>query len=178
MKKARRKVLFALVCGILLCGYSAVQAAIIWDPTNDSVNFFTLLDISTVDVAIFDDNYSSNSDAHLNIIWSTTPYGISTAKLEFNAANNSVSNGFDEISLTDNNWYWLAISFDGGLNWQEPAAAFDLKNDQYLLTLTSDSDDFIIQIDSQIVPIPAPVLLFGSGLIGLVAFRRRTLKRY
>ena len=99
-----------------------------------------------------------------------------------------VNNASDGTTITlsgDNHFVlgmkWVDSTFPGSVNGYFPDSGWALEStpDTYLITFDGfkGAEDPItgstVAVDVQVVPVPAAVWLFGSGLIGLVGVARR-----
>jgi len=151
-----------------------VSAATVFAPTDGDVNFITNdLSVGTL-LALFDDSDTSNSDG-LNILTGAGSGNFVTgvayiAADTLNPGDYTASNPSGTIALTGSNWFTLAISTDGGTNWSSDTGYDYLENNTYNVYF---ADGSVLEIDVRVVPVPAAVWLFGSGLLGLVGVARR-----
>lgn len=74
------------------------------------------------------------------------------------------------LNLSGSDWFILAISTDNGSIWSGNTGVTYLGAESYDVHF---SDGSVFQVDVAVVPVPATVWLFGSGLIGLVGIARR-----
>jgi len=142
--------------------------ASIFAPTDGDVNFILDTFNTGTTLAMFDDSDVTYTTA-LNITplpenVIITPGGIDFG--DFTATNEASST----LNLTGNDWFRLAISTDGGTNWSGDISSSPAGTN--LLNVTF-SDGTVLAVDIKVVPVPAAVWLFGSGLLGLVGIARR-----
>jgi hypothetical protein len=74
------------------------------------------------------------------------------------------------LTLTGSDQFILGISTDSGASWSGDTSVTPLGANSYTVTFTDGS---VLEIDVRIVPVPAGVWLFGSGLLGLIGISRR-----
>ena len=161
----KKILLILMTCFALSVFVVPVQASTVWFPTESGQIDVNFLNLSGFDLAIFDDD----------------DVGLSTP-LVLNAPGDTISfsqiNGdWDLLSTETGNTLTLTDSFNfmialnGGVNW---IANTDFEKIAFgLYNLKWDNIVGIAVIDAQPVPLPASVLLLGSGLFALVAIRRR-----
>ena len=147
---------------------SQVNAATVFAPTDGDVNFlFSTLDPST-QLAMFDDSDTSFAGSSLAIsvpeLIDFTSGGLSLG--DFTATNEASAT----LNLTGSDWFILAISTDGGTSWSGDTSVNFMGANSYTVNF---SDGSVLEVDVRVVPVPAAVWLFGSGLIGLIGVARR-----
>ncbi len=76
------------------------------------------------------------------------------------------------VPLATGTTFLLGLSLDGGANWLEDSG-FSGGNTGVVSFDSGTAQIDIIAIDVQVIPVPASVWLFGTGLFGLVAVARR-----
>jgi hypothetical protein len=83
------------------------------------------------------------------------------------------------LPLTDQPWFVLGVSTDSGNTWIGDLGVISLGADAFrvLFQLDSGAGGGVVAVDVQlaptVVPVPAALWLFGSGLIGLLVTARR-----
>ena len=156
-----------LATGVLAVSATATQAATIFMPTDGDVNFLNSTLSDGTLLAMFDDSDQSYSGASLAI---SVPeiVGIAgpTAGGDWTATNETPAT----LTLTGSDHFILGISTDGGTSWSGDTSVTPLGANSYTVSF---SDGSVLEVDVAIVPVPAAVWLFGSGLLGLVAVARR-----
>jgi hypothetical protein len=173
--KMSRTSLTGVLCAsafVFLVSGSA-NATTVFAPTDTDVNFYTNnLPVGHL-LALFDDSDTSFS-SNLGIL---TGGGFNvpvTGLAAFTAGGVSlgdytVTSGANSLNLTGSDWFTLAISVDGGQNWSGDIGATYLGNNIYNVDF---GDGTVLQVDVTVVPVPAAVWLFGSGLLGLAGVAR------
>lgn len=92
------------------------------------------------------------------------------------------STGAATLPLTDQPWFVLGVSTNGGNSWIADSGVSSLGADalRVFFQLDPGSAGSVVAVDVQlaplvVVPTPAALWLFGCGLIGLLVTARRTL---
>jgi len=161
----KTKTIYALMGLLTMLSVARVDAATIFAPTDPNVNFF-LADLSGGMLALFDDSDQAYAGASLTI---GLP-GIIGFAGPFSGNHIAVNSSGDTLALTGNNHFILGLSFDGGTTWLADTSVVSLGANAYQVFFDSNS---VVQVDVQVIPVPAAVWLFGSGVLGLVAVARR-----
>ncbi len=166
---------FLIGLGLFSCG--AVNAGTVLQPTDGDVNFF-VSDPFPYTLAVFDnDNFggASISDG-LEIFLSGPVLGSLGGTINFSnelpppgSGNYTATNGSELLSLTGGNLFMVGL-WDGS-SWIMDSGAAILPANGAQLTFSVGGD--VVAIDVAVIPVPAAVWLFGSGLVGLVAVSRR-----
>ena len=177
----------------LTLGFTSVvaNAATIWEPTSTDTDFFTVLDFAELNIGdaelfLFDDDDATFSDGlaitNGGEVWFNPP---PPATGTINAASYDIDGNFiDDIELSINNNFVLAVTRDGGSTWLTDTGWERIGADSYLIDFHEEYEcgtgsercankASIVGVDLQPIPVPAAVWLFGSGLLGLVAVARR-----
>ncbi|MGB5475145.1 MAG: VPLPA-CTERM sorting domain-containing protein [Gammaproteobacteria bacterium] len=159
------KVLLVLLAGLVS---SSANAATVFAPTDGDVNFL-LGDLLGAQLAIFDDSDQSYVGLSLDVaigdvVGFAGPNGVGNHI----ATNTTTTN---TLLLTGSSNFILGLSTDGGTSWIADASVVALGANAYSVTFGTGAN--VIEVDVQIIPVPAAVWLFGSGLLGLVAVARR-----
>ncbi len=172
---------FAVALALLVCG--SANAATIFARTDGNINFLnfgpgsidftqpgTLLGMFNVG----DLGNGTNSAVVLN---GSRP---SSALAEFTPLSPNwrvdirpkagSSTSFDNLTLLGSNRFILGLSLDGGSNWTPDDGVSALGGDMYYVNFTGRK---VLAVDVQVVPLPAALWLFGSGLLGMIAIARR-----
>ena len=145
----------------------AVNAATIFAPTDGDVNFlFSTLSPGTM-LAMFDDSDQALAGSNLaipvpEIVGILGPNGNG----DFIATNEAAAT----LTLTGSDQFILGISTDGGSSWSGDTGVISVGANAYTVSF---SDGTVLEVDVRVVPVPAAVWLFGTGLIGLVGVARR-----
>lgn len=166
------KILFA---GLLAAASSMAGASTVFAPTDGDVNFidfFGLFGGSVNTLALFDDSDTAYSGSFLSIplpgIVTFTAGGINSR--DFTATNE----GGATFNLSGSDHFILG-SFTPGVGWSGDVDATPLGANSYVVQF---SDGLVVNVDVQVVPVPAAVWLFGSGLLGFAVIgRRRNVNR-
>ena len=168
----KRPLLLAAAC----CMSAAVNASTIFAPTDGDVNFLnSTIDFSsgTTQVAMFNvgdlgglDKAVVLEDGLLSSLADFTAAGGGNTSVDVKDSGSSV----DGMTLLGSDNFILGLTNDAGSSWFADTGYTDLNNGFYNVHF---ADGSILQVDVQVVPIPAAVWLFASGLMGLVAVARR-----
>lgn len=156
-----------LLVGLVLVVSGSANAATVFAPTDGDVNFILSTLNSGTMLAMFDDSdqlfLGNNLDIPVpEIVGFTGP--ISGGN--WIATNEST----ETLTLTNSPNFILGISTDSGTSWSGDTSLTPLGGNSYTVNF---SDGSVIEVDVQVVPVPAAVWLFGSGLLGLVGIARR-----
>ena len=159
------KVLLVLLVGLVS---SSANAATVFAPTDGDVNFL-LGNLLGAQLAIFDDSDQSYLGSSLgvaigDVVGFSGPNGVGNHI----ATNTTTTN---TLLLTGSSNFILGLSTDNGASWLADASVVALGANAYSVTFGTGAN--VIEVDVQIIPVPAAVWLFGSGLLGLVAVARR-----
>jgi hypothetical protein len=163
----KTKTIYALMGIVTMLSVARVDAATIFAPTDPNVNFL-LADLSGGGIlALFDDSDQAYAGASLII---DAPGIINFAGPLSGGNYIAVNSSAATLTLTGNNHFILGLSFDGGTSWLADTSVVSLGANAYRVFFDSNS---VVQVDVQVIPVPAAVWLFGSGILGLVAVARR-----
>jgi hypothetical protein len=163
-----KKILVILMtCFALSVFVAPVHASIVWFPTESGQIDVNFINLTQFDLAIFDDDdVGYSTPLVLNAPGDTISFSQTNG--DWNLLSTETAN---TLTLSDS--FNFMIALNDGADWiantEFDKIAFGLYN------LTWDKGEIvgIAVIDAQPVPLPASVLLMGSGLLGLVAIRRR-----
>ncbi|MFH2066287.1 MAG: VPLPA-CTERM sorting domain-containing protein [Pseudomonadota bacterium] len=105
----------------------------------------------------------------------TDGYDVARASISFyNASNEEFGTIFSDIVSEFNAWEYFTISTvvpDNAVSWE-----VKLNPQEYHFGTSYNADWDSLSLTSTPVPIPAAIVLLGSGLFGLVGFRRQLKK--
>jgi len=170
------KFLIGLSCLIASLVSASANASTIFAPTDGDVNFLN----STIDldantqVAIFNvgDLGGTNNTIVLNDVYSASlaEFSVSGGNYLVDSKAGPSDPVFDTMTLLGTDNFILGLTKDSGTNWVTDIGYTSLGGSLYNVHF---SDGSLLQVDVQVVPVPAAVWLFGSGLIGLVGLARR-----
>lgn len=157
--------LLLITLGLFLHG--GVMAATVWAPTDGNTNFlFTISYTGAGTLAMFDDQDQSYAGAALalntNDTVSFTPSGL-------NYTASSVGNG-GTLTLTDTTNFILGFSTDNGATWLADTSFVQLASNMYRIFFGVGETVAVDLV--QVVPLPAAIWLFLSGMLGLVGYSR------
>jgi len=183
--------IFNLIATVVLALFATVaSASTVLYPTDTDVNFFvdSAFDDSPdmIRLAIFNDSEAVapgaeiiSSTGLLEIVFSTVG-PITGGIIDFTgvnpiAPNNyQASNGstiFDLDPINDN--FIVGLSIDGGAHWYADLGSASTPANSVVLSF-GGTMPFVVDVRVvPVVPVPAAVWLFGSGLLGLVGVARR-----
>jgi hypothetical protein len=145
---------------------ASANASTVFMPTNADVNFFNITLTTGSTLAMFDDSdtgFTNPLDVPLPSL--VTISGPDTFG-DFTATNSLTTNS---LTLAGNNWFILGVNSGG--TWM--ADTFASCNSAVNACTVTFADGSVLSVDTQVVPVPAAVWLFGSGLVGLVGVARR-----
>jgi len=169
-----KKLCILAAASSILTVASSVNAATVFVPTDGDVNFlFNTFNTGTI-LAMFDDSDASYTGSKLLI---PLPEIIAIASGGLNLGDFTATNeGSSTLNLTGSDQFRLAISTDNGLSWSGDISTSPAGTNALNVTF---SDGTVLSVDinvATVVPAPAAVWLFGSGLLGLVGVSRSRLK--
>jgi len=154
-----------MVCFVFSAFGAPVQAATVWSPTESGQIDVNFLNFDFVDIALFDDD---------DIAFSMPLYvGLIADTISFEQVGSDwvlkSSETDNTITLTGSSNFIVAL--DDNVNWQGVSdiekIAFGIYNLNWGLLAQ------VTMIDAQPVPLPAAILLLGTGLLGIIGFKRR-----
>ena len=161
-----RRILFILMsCFAFTVFVVPVQASTVWFPTKSGQIDVNTLNLGDFDVAIFDDDDTDFS----------TPLILDKPgdTIFFNQDNGDwvLTSSETPNTITLANSYHFVLALDDSGSW---IGCTDFEKIAFgIYTVKWDLEKQITLIDAQPVPLPASILLFGTGLLGLSSFRRR-----
>jgi hypothetical protein len=160
--------LCAHIFGFALLFSGSASAVTVFAPTDNDVNFFNYSVQPGSLVAMFDDadtSYAGNSlPIPLPQVVGFSAGGINPGDYTAtNEANNT-------LNLIGSDWFILAITHDSGSTWYGVNSVSPAATNALDITFTDGS---ILAVDARVVPVPAAVWLFASGLLGLIGMSRR-----
>lgn len=162
---------------LLACqAFFPVHAALLaWQPTDADVNYIYTTapgySLALFDVSDFDG--SRSAPLLLNTATSADSISITASSAIDFSASSLVTNS--SITLFNDNQFVLAIT--DGTDWFEPLSWFELAPNSNIYNINFAFAS-VTSIDAApaVVPAPAAVWLFGSGLLGLFALLRRKVQ--
>jgi hypothetical protein len=146
---------------------SGPVSATVFAPTDGNVNIFNETLPGGTLLAMFDDTDTSFLGASLDI-------ALSSDVITFTAGGDGIGDytatneAMAELNLAGSDRFILAIYSDGA--WSGDTGVTVRGTNSYDVNFSNGS---ILQVDAAVVPVPAAVWLFGSGLLGLVGIARR-----
>jgi hypothetical protein len=156
---------------------ASANASTIFAPTDGNVNFLnTNIDLSSgnTQVAIFNvgDLGGANNTVVLDNVYSASlaEFSVSGGNYLVSSKANISATAFDNMTLFGTDNFILGLTNDSGTNWVADIGYTSLGGSLYDVHF---ADGSLLQVDVQVVPVPAAVWLFGSGLIGLAGIARR-----
>lgn len=161
------KVLLGCLGALLMSGQ--VNAATVFTPTDGDVNFL-FGSIGGGILGMFDDSDQGYSGSNLVV---DVP-GIVVIGGPFNPANDHLATNLNgSLTLTGSNQFILGLNIGG--TWLSDTSVVNVGANSYQVSF--DNAGTVLTVDVQVVPpvvpVPAALWLFGSGLIGLVGVARR-----
>ena len=171
------KLLIGLSCLIASLVSASANASTIFAPTDGDVNFLnSTIDFSggTTQVAIFNvgDLGGTNNTIVLDDLYSASlaEFSVSGGDYLVNSKAGPSDTIFDTMTLFGTDNFILGLTDDSGANWYADTGYTSLGGSLYNVHF---ADGSLLQVDVRVVPVPAAVWLFGSGLLGLVGIARR-----
>jgi len=162
-----KKTVYALMGVVSVLTVGRAEASV-FAPTDGNINFVADTFNAGTILAMFDDS-DTGFTSGLDI--TPLPENIAIAAGGLNPGDWTATNeSAATLNLTGSDWFRLAISTDGGLSWSEDTSFSPAGTDLLNITFT---DGTVLSVDIKVVPVPAAVWLFGSGLLGLVGVARR-----
>ena len=161
-----KKTVYALMGVVSILTVGKVNAATIFAPTDGDVNFlFASLGGGTL--AMFDDTDQLYQGLNLTI---SAPEIVGFTG-PVNANNDFFATGTNgTLDLIGSDQFILGLDTGGG-NWISDTAVVSVGANAFQVSF--DNNGTLVTVDVQIIPVPAAVWLFGSGLLGLVGVARR-----
>ena len=156
-----------ILLGLAFLASGTANAATVFAPTDGDVNFLlSTLTPGTV-LAMFDDTDQAFGGSSLTV---TVPEIVGFTG-PINSGGDFFATGTGgTLTLAGSDQFILGISTDNGLNWSGDTSVTFMGANSYTVNF---SDGSVLEIDVQVIPVPATVWLFGSGLLGLVGIARR-----
>ena len=164
------KIKILLAAALMACSSIASAATVIWEPTSSGTVTVNTFNLSGWDLGLFDDS-DAFTDANALIL------GVSD-EISFSAAGSgdwyAIRSTGDTKLLSGSKQFALAIT--DGTDWFEAVNAIQQAagTSNYEVFFSNGiSDVFTFDATPTVIPVPAAVWLFGSGLIGLAGIARR-----
>ncbi|HSH29273.1 MAG TPA: VPLPA-CTERM sorting domain-containing protein [Thiohalobacter sp.] len=174
-----------IIAGVCLAMAANANAATVWLPTDGDVNQVSFeLAAAGGAIALFNYDLTTNSiypGQRLDVALSA---GVGT--VDFSDPGNTITSGANSLNLgTDGKYFAVGVSMDSGVSWTfDNDNPTNLQGNNWKLFFeTASGTQTTVQIDATpyspstgpatVVPVPAAVWLFGSGLLGLVGIARR-----
>jgi len=158
------------LCGFAFFVSGSASASTVFAPTDGDINFIDPTFPGGTWLAMFDDSDTSFEGSHLLIpapeIVTVEAGGTNSG--DFTARISGTTS--PTLNLTGSDWFRLAISTDSGTSWSGDTGYDYLQANSYRVHFSNGS---VLTVDVQVVPVPAAVWLFGSGLLGLAGIARR-----
>jgi len=158
-----------LISFVFICS-TAANAGTVLMPTDGDVNFF-VADPFPYSLAIFDD--TDFGGTALDVILEGPPIlGILLGgTINFsNPPPTATNTDGDTLNFAGGNNHFMVGLWDGSSWIMDSGAAVLPAN---AVELSFDVGGNVLTVDVAVVPVPAAVWLFGSGLLGLVGVARR-----
>lgn len=153
-----------------LVSVSANAAVVYWEPTNLDVNYSYSTDVG-FSMAMFDvDDFDGLKLNQLDLNPAADTIEILAAGGGDYSATSTVT--ASSITLFNDNQFVVALT--DGTDWFEPVSWTQVVPNTNIYDITF-ANGTVLSIDAvpTLVPVPAAVWLFGTGLLGLVGVARR-----
>jgi hypothetical protein len=153
---------------------TSAKASTVLAATDGTANFF-FDELSDAQLGLFDDDLEIAGTALEVPVPSTVSIAPDGAG-DFTVTNENS----DQLPLTNQPWFVLGVSTDGGSSWIADSGVAALGADAFrvFFQLGGAGAGSVVAVDVQIapmvVPAPAALWLFACGLIGLLGTARRT----
>ena len=155
-----------ILLGLAFLASGTANAATVFAPTDGDVNFLnSTLGGSTL-LAVFDDADQGYGGGSLTV---TVPEIVGFTG-PFSGGDYIATGTGGTLTLTGSDHFILGISTDGGSSWSADTSVISQGANSYTVNF---SDGSVLEVDVRVVPVPAAVWLFGSGLLGLIGIARR-----
>jgi len=168
--------IYKIMVVLLAClVFSSARAALVsWQPTDADVNYIYTT-VAGYSLALFDvDDFNGLQTAPLmlNTAASADSILIAASGANFNAVSLVTNNS---ISLFNDDQFVLAIT--DGVDWFEPLSWFELAPNSNIYNINFAFGS-VTSFDARpaVVPAPAAVWLFGSGLLAVFGVVRRKIR--
>ncbi len=157
--------------------WTSANASTVLAATDGTVNFIFDENLAGAQLGLFDD-----SDFGGSVLAVPLPSIVTIAPGPGGSGNfTATNNASATLTLTNQPWFVLGVSTDGGTNWIQDLGVSSIGADAFRLFFLLDTGagaGSVVAVDVQlapmVVPAPAALWLFGSGLIGLSVTARRS----
>ena len=182
-----KRTLFALIAGTILLGVTAIANATLVGDDVTAQHYFSSMSSPYGNLAtatVTDDatdvmlphngswyTVDVNADSfYVDYVNSATWSSASFNGLFVDSLNDSSGNSLQSVSIVTNmnGWDISRLTFDADsvwLNWN----GLSFNSDTYV--------DVSLDFGQQTVPEPSTMILFGTGLVGLIGYRRKRMNR-
>jgi hypothetical protein len=159
----------SLISFVFICS-TAANAGTVLMPTDGDVNFF-VNDPFPYTLAIFDDTDFGGTS--LEVILGGLPLSLLGGTITFSTPTLMAENeNGDTLTFTGGNTDFM-VGLWGGTSWHMDDGNASIIPSGNAVALTYTVGEQVLTVDVAVVPVPAAVWLFGSGLLGLVGIARR-----